>query len=261
MLVHQTERYIPGFCGVAKGGILPDLYGYEAGLTAAGDIFDWFVRFAFSYANAGSAEHAEQFDRMEYEAGQLTPGGGGVVSNEWLNGSRTPHNDSRLSGALVGLRLDTGPAAVYRSLIESVAFATRRVVELLDKAGIHTGRLIACGGISQRSPLLMQVMADVCRVPVLTTAFPNVPALGSAMYGAVAASERTGYASIFEASEQMHPQPDRIYEPIKSNVVVYKALYELYLELDRRLMEGGPTLMHKLHETRRAARESREAEG
>lgn len=151
----------------------------------------------------------------------------------------------------MGLTLATTPEEIYRSLLESTAFGTKRIVDNFAEHGVELRELVACGGIAQRSPLLMQIYADVCGIPVVVRSSTEVPARGSAMYGAVAAGEENGgFASITEASRQLAAPIQKVYEPDQENQTRYTALYAIYREIYDFFGKDRVELLHRLKELR-----------
>ena len=188
MLVHPDEIRLAGITGVARDGILPGLYGYEAGQAAVGDMLAWFVDTLRPQAGT--------FEELEAAAASLAPGETGLVALDWWNGNRTILADADLTGAIVGLTLQSTPVEVYRALLESIAFGNRRIIENFEEHGLAVERIVACGGIAQKSPLLMQLIADTSSRPVEVPRSAEIPARGAALFGAVAAG---AFADIADA--------------------------------------------------------------
>jgi L-ribulokinase len=250
-----------GMCGVVEDGVIPGLFGFEAGQSAVGDIFGWFTR------NAVPADLVERARRdglgvhavLEREAAQQRPGEAGLVALDWWNGNRSVLVDVDLSGLLVGMTLATGPADVYRALLEATAFGTRVIIEGLESAGVAVDRVVACGGLPDRSPLLMQISADITRREFDVAASGQAPAVGSAMFGAVAAGARAGgYGTIAEAAAAMARPPVRTYRPDPSAAAVYDDLYAEYLALHDYFGRGSNDVM-KILRAIRARQASRAA--
>ena len=189
ILLGEREERVEGMCGVVEDGVVPGLYGYEAGQSAVGDIFGWFVR------NFGG-EH----EHLERDAAALWPGESGLLALDWWNGNRSVLVDADVRGLLVGMSLATRPAEIYRALIEATAFGTRVIVDAFERAGVPVERIVACGGLPERNRLLMQIYADVLGLELGVAASAQTPALGAAMFGAVAAG---AYDSIAAASRRM----------------------------------------------------------
>ena len=216
---------IPGICGIVDGSILPGHYGIEAGQSAVGDIFKWFVEIV---CGGDGSLHAELTD----EAANLKPGQSGLLALDWNNGNRTILVDPRLSGLLLGQTLHTGRAEIYRALIEATAYGARAIIERLSEYGVPIDRIICCGGIAEKNPLLMQIYADVTGCTMQVSRSVQTCALGSAMAAAVAAGkEQGGHAGFAEAQAAMTSVKSEQYEPNPGNKEVYDKLYGLYRTL------------------------------
>src|SRR2546428_439934 len=189
LLVDSGRYAIPGISGVVEDGIVPGVFGYEAGQASVGDIFQWFVRSAVP-ARVGTGDAVYQ--TLEEQAGRLRPGEAGVMALDWWNGCRTPLVDADLSGLLVGLTVATEPHEIYRALLESTAFGTRRVIETFEAGGGGGHRVIACGGRGEGEPLVVQLTADIIGREVLVAPVQHASAVGAAIYAAAAAGGAAG---------------------------------------------------------------------
>jgi L-ribulokinase len=218
----RIEQLAPGIAGVVEDGILPGYYGYETGQASVGDAFAWLV-------DTFNLSH----DVLSREAAKLPPGSGGVMALDWLNGCRTPLMDANLSGAFVGITLSTTPAQMYRALIEATAFGLRWIVETLQQAGVPVRRFVASGGLPAKSPLLMQIYADVLNERIALAESDQSVSLGAAILGCLAAGEQvTGYAQASQAIHAMARQrEDLLYRPDLRARKTYDELYKLYRTL------------------------------
>ncbi len=235
MIVHPTEVLLPGITGVARDGILPGLYGYEAGQAAVGDMLAWFLR---TVGGSGDA-----YEAIEAQAAQVPPGATGLLALDWWNGNRTILADADLSGAILGLTLQTTPAEIYRALLESIAFGNRRIMDNFEEHGLALERIVACGGIAAKSPLTMQLIADTSGRPVDVPASGEVPARGAALFGAVAAG---AFPTIGAAVAATRPAVARTYTPDRAAGVVYDRVYAIYRELYELLGRSRSELLHGL---------------
>lgn len=249
MLLSEEEKHPEGICGVVEDGIIPGLYGYEAGQSAVGDIFAWFIENGIP---AYMKEEAEDkgisvFDYLEQKASALRPGETGLLALDWWNGNRSILVDTDLSGVIVGYSLHTKPEEIYRSLLEATAFGTRKIMDSFQDSGIIIDEIYACGGLPQRNRLLMQIYADVTRREIKIAASTQTPALGASIFGAVAAgSIRGGYNSVEEAAKNMTHLRDEIIRPIQGNCVVYDQLYLEYCKLHDYFGRGINDVMKRL---------------
>ena len=234
MMVDTKEVKLNGICGVVEDGILPGYFGYEAGQVAVGDIFDWFVSNLAAYESVTEAMENSNtiFEVMDEKAAKIKPGESGLLALDWWNGNRSILVDTDLSGLIVGLTLQTKAEEIYRALIESAAFGTRLIVEYFIENGIEINNIIACGGLSRKSKTVMQIFSDVLGMEIRISASHQTSALGSAMYGAVAAgTENGGYSNIFEASEKMARIKPESFKPDMKHYGVYTRLFEEYKKL------------------------------
>jgi L-ribulokinase len=216
---------IPGICGIVKGAILPGYYGLEAGQSAVGDIFKWFVEVV---CRGEEALHAQ----LSREAAALQPGQSGLLALDWNNGNRTVLVDPLLTGLLLGQTLYTTPAEIYRALIEATAFGARAIIERIEEYGVPVRRVVCCGGIAEKNSLLMQIYADVTGRTIQVAGSSQACALGSAVTASVlAGAKRGGHDSFAEAQRKMTSLKDIAYRPDPARQQVYDRLYSLYHEL------------------------------
>jgi L-ribulokinase len=250
---------VDGMCGVVEDGVVPGLFGYEAGQSAVGDIFAWFAETAVppGYHELARERGLSVHDLLAEEAAELRPGESGLLALDWWNGNRSILVDADLRGLLVGLTLATRPPEIYRALIEATAFGTRMIVEALDSSGVRVDRIVACGGLPERNKLLMQIYADVTGRELSVAASAQTPALGAAMFGAVAAgSALGGYDSIVDASRRMAHLSLEPYRPSAANHAVYGELFGEYVRLHDLFGRYGDDVMRNLKRVQRAATEA-----
>ena len=216
---------IPGICGIVKGAILPGYYGIEAGQSAVGDIFAWFV----SYVCKGDADTHIALTR---QAEAYKPGEIGLLSLDWNNGNRTILVDPLLTGLLVGQTLHTSQAEIYRALIEGTAFGARMILERIESFGVPVRRVVCAGGIAEKNPMLMQIYADITGREMLISGSSQTCALGSAVSAAVLAGSALGGYDDFETAQaKMTRLKDVSYQPNPDSQAVYNELFELYKQL------------------------------
>jgi len=216
---------IPGICGIVKGAILPGYYGIEAGQSAVGDIFKWWVEVV---CEGDAALHA----RLTAEAANQKPGQSGLLALDWNNGNRTILVDQLLTGLILGQTLHTTRADIYRALIEATAFGARAIIERIREYGVKTDRVVCCGGIAEKNPFLMQIYADVTGCTMQVAGSAQACALGSAVAAAVVAGKASGgYADFATAQKAMTSVKDITYRPKPHNKAIYDRLYALYLQL------------------------------
>jgi L-ribulokinase len=258
ILLGAELAFVEGMCGVVADGVVPGLYGYEAGQSAVGDIFAWFAEHAVPPAEHEAAQRAgaDLHRTLEEEAARLRPGESGLLALDWWNGNRSVLVDAELSGLLVGLTLATRPPEIYRALIEATAFGTRVIVDAFEAAGLPVDSVVACGGLPQRNRLLMQIYADVIGRELSVAASAQTPALGAAMFAAVAAgSAAGGYDSIVDASRAMARLAPETYRPHDAHRAVYADLYQEYLRLHDGFGRDEESVMKRLRRIRDRAGE------
>ncbi len=232
IMIHPSDEPledIPGVCGIVNGSVIDGYYGIEAGQSAVGDIFLWFVN-NLSPGKYGRTQD-KQFANLEKAAAELKPGESGLIALDWNNGNRTILVDVRLSGLLIGQTLGTQPHEVYRALLEATGFGALTIIDRIEEYGVRVRDVVNCGGLSAKSPLMMQIYADITGRPMKISRSEQTPALGAAIFAAVAAGPAAGgYASAAEAQKTMVGIGHE-YRPVAEHHRVYRRLYALYRQL------------------------------
>ena len=257
MVLGSGEHVVPGMCGYVEDGIIPGYFGYEAGQSCVGDHFAWFVEHCApaAYQREAQARGMDIHQLLEEKAARMKPGESGLLALDWWNGNRSVLVDVDLSGLLLGATLATKAEEIYRTLIEATAFGTRVIVETFQQNGVPIHELVACGGLPEKNKLLMQIYADVTGRPLKVSTSSQTPALGSAMFGAVAAGETAGgYGSIYHAAQKMARLKDEVFMPVPEHQEVYDQLYEEYLRLHDYFGRGENDVMKRLKRIRADAR-------
>jgi len=217
---------IPGLCGIVPGSILPGFYGLEAGQSAVGDIFNWFVNYIQPQGKAGTHE------ALSAAAARMAPGESGLLALDWNNGNRTILVDQRLTGLLLGQTLYTTPAEIYRALIEATAFGALTIINRFEEYGVKVEQIVNCGGIAEKNPLVMQIYADVTGREIKISRSAQTCALGAAIAGAVVAGSKAGgYDNYAAAQKAMTGLKSKIFKPNPAAHTVYEKLYSLYRKL------------------------------
>ncbi|WP_037841940.1 ribulokinase [Streptomyces sp. NRRL F-5126] len=239
---------VPGMCGVVRDGVVPGLWGYEAGQSGVGDILAWAVRTAApqEYADEAGRRGMSVHDLLTEKAAAQPVGGHGLLALDWHSGNRSVLVDHHLSGLLVGLTLDTRPEDIYRSLIEATAFGARTIVEAFERAGVPVTDFTAAGGLL-RNDFLMQTYSDVLGRPIHLLRSEQGPALGSAIHAAVAAGS---YPDIRTASRAMGRRDMRVHTPDPGRATAYDRMYTQYLALHDHFGRGSSDVMHRLRDLR-----------
>jgi L-ribulokinase len=239
---------IPGTCGVVRDGVVPGLWGYEAGQSGVGDILAWAVRTATPYEYAVEARRRgiSAHELLTEKAAAQPVGRHGLLALDWHSGNRSVLVDHHLSGLLVGLTLDTRPEDVYRALIEATAYGTRTIVEAFTAAGVPVADFTAAGGLL-KNRFLMQTYSDVLNRPINVLASEQGPALGAAIHAAVAAGV---HPDIRTASAAMGRLERHAYTPDPARAAAYDRLYAEYRTLHDHFGRGGNSVMHRLRALR-----------
>lgn len=249
MVSSEKEVFVPGICGVVEDGILPGLFGYEAGQSCVGDHFAWFIENSLpaAYLQEAQAQGKNIHQYLREKASCLRPGESGLVALDWWNGNRSVLVDADLTGLLLGMTLQTRPEEIYRALIEATAYGTRKIIETFENNGVSIDELYASGGISQKDPMTMQIYADVVKKPIRIAGSSQGPALGAAIFGAVAAgSQRGGYDTVQEAARRMGSLKELIFSPIPDHCLIYDQLYAEYALLHDYFGRGTNDVMKRL---------------
>jgi len=218
----QPLADVPGLCGIVDGSVLPGYFGLEAGQSAVGDIFNWWVNYI--------QPHGEKLSHkvLDEEAMKLRPGASGLLALDWNNGNRTILVDQRLTGLLIGQTLYTTPAEVYRALIEATAFGALTIINRFEEYGVKISQVVNCGGIAEKSAITMQIYADVTGRPMKVSRSAQTCALGSAVAAAVVAGAHPSFAV---AQKKMTGLKPKVYRPNAKAHATYQELYALYKQL------------------------------
>ncbi len=257
MVVPLAEKLadIPGLCGIVPESILPGYYGLEAGQSAVGDIFNWFVNYIQPLGKKAGTHEA-----LSAAAARIAPGESGLLALDWNNGNRTILVDQRLTGLLLGQTLYTTPAEIYRALVEATAFGALTIINRFEEYGVKVEQIVNCGGIAEKNPLVMQIYADATGRPIKISRSAQTCALGAAIAGAVVAGRQAGgHDSYADAQKAMTGLKTRVFQPNPEAHAVYQRLYSLYRKLHDAF--GTPQtdgslygVMKELLEIRNAAR-------
>ncbi len=234
-----ADKLIPGISGQVDGSVIPGLIGLEAGQSAFGDVYAWWKEILSWSLNLLPEEQkreitAQILSKLTEEAEKLPVTESDPVATDWLNGRRTPFADLTLKGGIAGITLATTPAQIFKSLVEATAFGSRAIMEHLEKEGVQVNEVIGVGGISLKSPYVMQVLSDIMGVPIKVAATQQAGALGVAMCAAVAAGV---FPTMERAQESLGQGYKTEYVPRAENRDAYSALYKKYRQLNW-LLEG-----------------------
>ena len=245
MLISDEYKIIPGICGVVKDGLIPGFNAYEAGLCCFGDHFAWVTKNICppEYREEARERRLSDIQLISEKAEALAPGESGIIALNWWNGNRNILVDSSLSGMFLGMTLRTKPEDLFRAIVEANAFGTRVIIENFEKHGVKVDRMTAAGGITRKSPFVMQTLADILGKTLCVSGYIHSSALGSAIYASVAAK---GHPSLKAACEAMADPCDTVYRPRPEAKAIYDRLYSEYLTLHDYFGRGGNDVMKRL---------------
>lgn len=235
------DNTVKGICGQVNGSVVPGMVGLEAGQSAFGDIYSWFsdvllwpLKNVVGKSDLLDDELKEKlYDEVEERiipeltaaAEKLDVDETGVVALDWMNGRRTPDANQLLKGGIWGLDLGSDAPRIFRSLVEATCFGAKVIVERFQDQGVPIHGVIGLGGVANKSPFVMQILADVLNMPIKIAKTDQTVALGAAMFAATVAGI---YDEVDEARKAMGKGFDRVYEPREEYAERYKQLYERY---------------------------------
>ena len=253
----DKEVFVPGMCGVVKNGAVPGYYAYESGQNAVGDIFAWFVdtQVPASYFEEAKQKNISIHQLLEEKANQLAIGESGLLALDWWNGNRSVLVDTDLTGLILGMTLGTKPEEIYRALIEATAFGKRLVIDTFKKAGVDINQLMVCGGLPHKNQMLNQIYADITQKEISIAEHLQAPAIGAAMFAAVAAGkEAGGFTTIEEAAANIARIQDKKVIPIPENMERYELIYQEYVKLHDYFGRGENDVMKRLKNLKATSR-------
>ena len=245
ILMGKRTLPVPGMSGVVRDGVLPGWAGYEAGQSCVGDSFHWFERTCVpaAYEQEAASRGLSVQALLTEKAARLRPGESGLLALDWWNGNRSVLADADLTGLLLGMTLQTTPEEIYRALLESTAYGARVILENYRDSGVPVEAFHASGGIPQKNALAMQIYADVLQMPVRISSAAQGPALGSAIFAAVAAGF---YPTAAEAARAMGGKDETVCYPQPESAVIYDRLYQEFKALHDLFGRGGSDVMKRL---------------
>lgn len=248
VLLAKERRDIEGVGGCVEDGIVPGMWGYEAGQTSGGELLAWFCEALPAEIRLEAERRRLTVSRlMEERAAALKPGQCGMLGLDWWNGNHCVLMDPQLSGMLLGLTTKTERHDIYRALIEATAFGARKIMETFTKAGLEVHDMVACGGLPEENKLLLQVFSDVTGKPVRIAESAHAAAQGAAMHGAVAAGKAAGgYPTLHDAARHMARVRADAYRPHKASHEIYNQLYAEYEKLHDYFGRGANPVLKTL---------------
>lgn len=248
LMLNKEQHKVPGISGSVKGAIIPNLYAYEAGQTAVGDLFEYVAKQApYDYVKAAESRGISIFDLLNEKAAQLYPGESGLIALDWHNGNRSVLSDSNLKGSLFGMTLQTRHEEIYRAYLEATAFGAKMIMQQYQGWQMEVDHVFACGGIPKKNGLLMEIYANILNKKITVIDSEYAPAIGAAILGAICGGAHPDFNSAIEAMKepvlyQVEPDPQqvRIYKKLFS---AYKELHDLHGYKKARIMCNVSALM------------------
>ena len=240
------DKLVKGICGQVDGSVVPGTVGLEAGQSGFGDVLAWFknllihpvgqlievIQFLTETQKTALIEELESklLIHLSEQALRIPPSESAPLALDWINGRRTPDANQALKGAIMGLTMGTDAPRILKALVESICFGSKSIVERFKEEGIEIKTIIGLGGVAKKSPLVMQTMANVLNMPIQVASSEQAPALGAAMYAAVAAGI---YADVQTAITTMGNGFDTVFHPQKEESESYAKIYGNYLKFGR----------------------------
>lgn len=235
------DKLIPGICGQVDGSVIPGMVGLEAGQSAFGDIYAWFKRVVAwpienILANTTLVDEATKQKLIEETLDQIIPALSAeaakvpvsestILATDWMNGRRTPDANQMVKGTITGLNLGSSAPLIFRALVEATAYGSKAIVDRFIENGVEIREIIGIGGISLKSPFVMQTLSDVLNMPIKVAKADQACALGTAMFAAVAAGV---HAKVEDAQKVMGQGFAHEYFPNAENHKLYLELYDKY---------------------------------
>ena len=235
---------VQGICGQVDGSVIPGYIGLEAGQSAFGDLLAWFkeilswpIENLILNSEILNEEQKKQLKeemeanfikKLSEQAEKIPLSESIPTALDWINGRRTPDANQELKSVISNLSLGTKTPHIFKALVNAICFGSKKIVDRFEEEGVKINSVIGIGGVARKSPFIMQTLANVLNKPIKIAASDQAPALGAAVYAAVAAGI---YANVIEASKKMGSDFEATYFPEAAKVAVYEKLMKSYDEL------------------------------
>ena len=221
---------IKGICGQVYGSVIPGYTGLEAGQSAFGDLFNWYVSI-LNWSNNDEKENDHEkniagiFKRLSEEAKKLPLDNNAPVTIDWFNGRRTPDANQNLTGSITNLSIASNAAVIFRSLVEGACFGAKKINDCFTSQGIKVSGVTATGGIAKKSEYIMQTLSDILQLPIKVHKSENTCAIGAAINASIAAGI---FDNMEEALKKLGQGNDRKFTPNEKLKEFYKQREVLY---------------------------------
>jgi len=238
------SKTVKGICGQVDGSVIPGMIGLEAGQSAFGDVLAWFKDvlswpidnlvmtsplLSDSQKEGLQKEIDSNFIKKLSEQAEKIPLSESIpIALDWVNGRRTPDADQELKSAMTNLSLGTKAPHIFKALINAICFGSKKIVDRFENEGVKINSVIGIGGVARKSPFIMQTLANVLSRPIKVAASDQAPALGAAIYAAVAAGI---YPNVLEGAKKMGSDFEAEYFPEETTLSEYRKLMASYSEL------------------------------
>ena len=238
------DKLIPGICGQVDGSVIPGMIGLEAGQSAFGDVYAWFknvlawpLENILSKSSLVDEETKQQLieesivniiPALSIEAAKVDIAESTIIATDWINGRRTPDANQLVKGTITGLNLASSAPLIFRALVEATAFGSKAIVDRFLENDIEIESVIGIGGISLKSPFVMQTLADVLGMPIKVAKSEQACAFGTSMFAAVVGGV---YNTVEEAQKAMGQGFACEYLPDMKRHKAYLEIYKNYKKL------------------------------
>jgi FGGY-family pentulose kinase len=219
MALSKDPVFIKGIWGPYHNALSPNYWMLEAGQISAGSIINWFK-------DVFDIKADNPYDFLSDEASKVPIGSEGLITLDYFQGNRSPYKNSKAKGVFYGLSLKHTRAHMYRSVLESISFGTKNIIDNYVNQGCNIESMVVCGGVT-KDPTWLQIIADVTGKPIIITENAQAGVLGCCVTAAVGYQDHSDFEQI---SKEMVREKKRI-EPNISNNKQYSEIYSSYLDI------------------------------
>lgn len=233
LMLNEKQHQVPGISGSVKGAIIPELFAYEAGQSAVGDLFEYVAKQApKSYVDEAENRNMTVFELMNEKIKHQIPGESGLIALDWHNGNRSVLSDSNLTGCIFGLTLQTKHEDIYRAYLEATAFGTKMIMQQYQDWHMEVEKVFACGGIPKKNAVMMDIYANVLNKKLIVMDSEYAPAIGAAILGAVSGGAHNSINDAVDAMKEpilyeINPEAEKV-QRYETLFKAYKALHDIH---------------------------------